>query len=642
MVFVATRKGRWNRDTVRAPTVDALVARAVAALGAGDAAMAFDLAADAHVLAPDDPEVLALRGVAALDQGRVSDAIRWLTAAHWIDRDNAGIATNLGIAYFAAGRLAEAEAMLAAATAEDPTLSIAHRTLGQVLVALGRTEDAAVTFRAAIALVPDNAEAWHGLGLALDSHGDRDGAEKALRRSVELGPERAEALIDLAMILHRAANAAESVALFERARRLAPLDAVAQNVYGAALFDAGRPEDAERAFRFAIAKRPDFADAWINLGNTLCALHRPLHAVACYDRAHGVGAADAALWINRGHANKQADRLDAADDDYARAIARAPIHDKARFARALLDLARGRFDRGWKGYAARESMRHHRAGTHQGPLSDDLSGRRVLVRHDQGLGDELFFLRFIAGLRARGAHVTYWPDPRLAAMLTRAGVADAITGDGTGAYDIRLSVGDLPLALAMTSVEEIPAAFPIPPTDASDRTASELLASFGPAPRIGVAWRAGTEARGRLLHKVVPLEALARALADLPATMVVLQRDPDPAEIVRFATLVGRPVLDRTALNADLEAMLGLVGRLDALVGVSNTNVHLRAARGRPCHVLVPRPPEFRWMAAGRESPWFPGSPVYRQAVDGGWDEALAALRDDLAATLGARDSGQG
>jgi len=642
MVGVVTRKGRWNRNAERAPTVDALIARAVAALRAGDPVTAADLAADAHVLVPDDPHVLELRGVAALNQGRVAEAIRWLSAARWVDRDNAGVETNLGIAYFAAGRLDEAEAMLVAATARGPDLATAHRTLGQVLAERGRPAEAASAFRAAIALAPDDAEAWHGLGLALDDGGDRDGAEAALRRSVALAPECIAALNDLATLLHRAAGAAESVALFERARRLSPLDAAAQNVYGAALFDCGRPADAERAFRLAIAKRPDLADAWINLGNTLCALDRPLQAVACYDRAHAVDAVDVSLWINRGHANKQADRLDDAADDYSRAIAQAPIHDKARFARALLDLARGRFDRGWQGYAARESMRRHRAGAHQRPLPDDLSRRRILIRHDQGLGDELFFLRFVARLRARGAHVTYWPDPRLAAMLTRAGIANRIADDGAGAFDYRLSVGDLPLALAMASVDDIPPAFPIPPEAACDRAVADRLDAAGPPLRIGVAWRAGTEARGRLLHKAVPLEALAHALADLPATMVILQRDPDPAEIVRFAALVGRPVLDLSGLNADLEAMLALVGRLDALVGVSNTNVHFRVARGRPCHVLVPRPPEFRWMAAGRESPWFPGSPVYRQALDGSWDAALAALRDDLAAALGARDSGQG
>ena len=78
--------------------------------------------------------------------------------------------------------------------------------------------------------------------------------------------------------------------------------------------------------------------------------------------------------------------------------------------------------------------------------------------------------------------------------------------------------------------------------------------------------------------------------------------------------------------------MLALVDALDDYVCVSNLNVQLRAARGRASRVLVPLPIEFRWMAVGDESPWFPGTPVYRQTADGVWDQAFAALQRDLAA----------
>ncbi len=91
-----------------------------------------------------------------------------------------------------------------------------------------------------------------------------------------------------------------------------------------------------------------------------------------------------------------------------------------------------------------------------------------------------------------------------------------------------------------------------------------------------------------------------------------------------------------TGLNADLEAMLALVGALDEYVAVSNTNVHLRAAVARESRVLVPNPPEFRWMQRGAQSPWFPGTTVYRQDVMGNWASALDQLRADLIERHGA------
>ena len=76
--------------------------------------------------------------------------------------------------------------------------------------------------------------------------------------------------------------------------------------------------------------------------------------------------------------------------------------------------------------------------------------------------------------------------------------------------------------------------------------------------------------------------------------------------------------------------MLAVLALIEDYIGVSNTNMHLRAGAGRTARVLVPQPPEWRWMAAGEESPWFPGFRIYRQGIDGDWGEALAKLARDL------------
>jgi len=156
------------------------------------------------------------------------------------------------------------------------------------------------------------------------------------------------------------------------------------------------------------------------------------------------------------------------------------------------------------------------------------------------------------------------------------------------------------------------------------------LAAFGDGPYIGVTWRAGTVGNNRFLHKEVPAAQLAGAIAKSATgstgTVVVTQRNPADGEVAAFARALGRPVLDLSGLNTDLEATLSLCALLDVYVGVSNTNVHLREATGRPSHVMVPYPAEFRWMAAGRESPWFPGSTLYRQAPDASWGAAMTEL----------------
>ena len=83
----------------------------------------------------------------------------------------------------------------------------------------------------------------------------------------------------------------------------------------------------------------------------------------------------------------------------------------------------------------------------------------------------------------------------------------------------------------------------------------------------------------------------------------------------------------------NMKLMLALLTVMDEYVGVSNTNMHLRAGIGKTARVLLPWPAEWRWMAAGAASPWFPGFRVYRQQQNGDWNEALARLSGELAAT---------
>jgi hypothetical protein len=193
--------------------------------------------------------------------------------------------------------------------------------------------------------------------------------------------------------------------------------------------------------------------------------------------------------------------------------------------------------------------------------------------------------------------------------------------------------------LPATTSDLVPASLTLAPQAENLADMREQLASLGPPPYIGVTWRGGTPPEAQtavmswMLYKEIPLEKLAEALRGVGGTLIALQRKPGTGELEQFSHLLQRPLHDLTAANDRLEDMLALLALLDDYVGVSNTNMHLRVAVGRTARVLVPCPPEWRWMARGRESPWFPGFKIYRQGQNGDWDAGLADLSKDLKAT---------
>src|SRR5690606_3902543 len=80
----------------------------------------------------------------------------------------------------------------------------------------------------------------------------------------------------------------------------------------------------------------------------------------------------------------------------------------------------------------------------------DTAGKHILIRREQGIGDELFFLRYAPLLRARCATVTLHVSAKIAALVARAGCADAIITEDrnpVASADVQILCGDLPYVL---------------------------------------------------------------------------------------------------------------------------------------------------------------------------------------------------
>ena len=112
-----------------------------------------------------------------------------------------------------------------------------------------------------------------------------------------------------------------------------------------------------------------------------------------------------------------------------------------------------------------------------------------------------------------------------------------------------------------------------------------------------------------------------------------MQRHPRAGEREKLAASLGAPVRDFNAANDDLEEMLALMSLVDAYAGVSNANVYLRTGAGRDMQLLVPYPPEWRWVLETDRTPWFANVRVHRQLPDGDWTGALRGLRAALTST---------
>lgn len=510
-----------------------------------------------------------------------------------------------------AGRSAEAERVLSDIVALNPREHFAWGLLARL--ALERGAPAAAVERAEHAARLDrrNASYLNLLAVAHAEAGELERAEAALRRALRLEPAYAEGHYNLGKVLQKRGDLAGARIAYGRAVALAPRYPGARDNLAIVLLRLGDAPGAVEALEAAAADEPDEAWHRVLLGNALAAARGHAAAVACLEEA----------------------------------VRRLPGSATAHRALGHALLGAGELARGWRERALGRETPGAPAAVPP-PLPARLDGRRVLLVTDEGLGDALFYLRYVPELEARGARVCVQAPAKLAPLLRASGrfervVESAAAEAADRAADHAVLLGDLPLALGCDR--------PVPPLPLGAR--AELvegwrvrLAALGPAPHVGITWRAGTDRRrgpefGRgaavLFKEIDPAllgRALARGLGEGRGTLVSLQRLPEADETEALARAIGRAVHDLSAVNDDLASALALLAVLDEYVAVSNTNVHLRASAGRASRVLVQFPPEWRWLAGGEASPWFPGSRVYRQSAAGDWGEALARLAADLGA----------
>lgn len=504
-------------------------------------------------------------------------------------------------------------------------------------VAQDRVADAEPALRAMVGINPREHSAWSLLGEVALRRGDADIAAGYLERATSLSRNNAHYLNLLGVALTELGRYDEAMVALRKAARAKPAYVDPHYNLGKVHEKRGDLAAACDAYRRAVAIDPDNPDPPHQLGRVLYLRGDYAAAVKTLADAVARHPRDEACAMMLGSALGAAQGPEAAIASYREAVRRMP--DGGSVARSLAHalLRTGSNRAGWSEYLRRRlggsAPREHLPD----PLAQDLDGQRLILRAEQGLGDILFFLRFVPALVARGARVVAAVPVRLVSLLARTGQFAEVVDEAAfaGGDPAQTSVGDLPF---LVGAESAPPALPLRADPDRVESWRTRLAAFGPGPYIGFTWRAGTDFRrqtefgGELqaLHKEAPAAVLGALARRLPGTIVSLQRLPDPGEVDSFAGAVGRQVLDAAAANQDLDDALALLALLDEYVCVSNTNVHLRAGLGMGGRVLVPYPPEWRWLAEGDSSPWFPGFAVYRQTSDLRWDDSLERLASDL------------
>lgn len=252
-------------------------------------------------------------------------------------------ALQIAVDHHRADRLSEARELYNRILAVDGRNGQALHLLGLVERRLGNFDAAIDLIRQAVAILSDFAEVRANLGNAYRSAGRIDEAAAAYRTAIALSPGLASSYYSLGVLLCGQGGPRaqlEALASLCRTRRLMPENADVHHDLSIAYKQAVRLEEAVAGQQRALALRPDFAAAWMTLGNALTELGDREGALRAYARSLQVQRHSADAHYNYGNVLYTAGRLEDAAVHYRHAIDQGLTSALVREASAFIDLGR--------------------------------------------------------------------------------------------------------------------------------------------------------------------------------------------------------------------------------------------------------------------------------------------------------------
>jgi tetratricopeptide (TPR) repeat protein len=264
-----------------------------------------------------------------------------------------------------------------------------------------------------LALEPSRHAAYYFLGYAMCRLGQFEAGVECFDHALSIEPRESTYALDRASALGELGRHNEALAAYEAILSLDPLHPEAHSYKGNALLALGEVDAAIASFDRAISLEPQAGAAYLNRGNAFLQKAAYALALASYDGAIAVDPSNARAFANRAAALKSLHRLEESLTSSEQAIALEPSFMDARFGMAITQLLAGDLRGGFRNYHVRWQTEVFRpiCRQFQQPLwlgESPITGKRLLVHNEQGLGDSIQFCRFVSQAAQAGL-MRRWP-----------------------------------------------------------------------------------------------------------------------------------------------------------------------------------------------------------------------------------------
>jgi hypothetical protein len=265
---------------------------------------------------------------------------------------------------------------------------------------------------------------------------------------------------------------------------------------------------------------------------------------------------------------------------------------------------------------------------------EQLSGAKILLVSEQGLGDTLQFMRYATTLRSQGASISLCAPPKLHTLIQASGIDPSpLTPEQAN----QVTDGHWTPLLTIPRHLEVNPGNPIV-TEPYIKTTNELASKWKgilareKRPIIGINWQGNpSHEKANSKGRSLPLETFAPIAQLTNISLLSLQKGFGSEQLegcsFKDRLVSCQPLVDEVW---DFLETSAIIANCDLVITSDTAVAHLAGGIGKTTWLLLKKVPEWRWGLAGDTTFWYSSMRLFRQRERGDWDEVLQRVAEAL------------
>jgi len=429
-------------------------------------------------------------------------------------------------------------------------------------------------------------------------------------------------------------NYEKSLKFFNESLQINPNNSECYSNRGIVNFRLKNIDAAISDYKKAILIDKNNYNAYFNLGNLYKKIGRLEESVENFSKAILINKNHYIAYHNRAVVKELLLKFDEAIEDFDEALKINPKYSNSIFFKAITQLKIGDYANGWKNYEHRwestnfpSPKREFKQPCWNGV--DNLNDKTILLHGEQGLGDNIHFVRYLNLIKLKAKKVLLQIDGKLVQLFKDSNFGDDIFSNNEKLpdFDIHCPLLSLPFKCS-TTIKNIPfnEKYIFPRKNKIIKWKKIFDNKFL---NIGINWQAsnildldkGRSFKLEYFHNISLLNKVK---------LFSLQKFNGLEQIKENIKKIKLNTIDSFDEEAPFVDTAAIIENLDLVITCDTSIAHLSGAIGKKTFLLLQENSEWRWLRDIDYSPWYSSIKIYRQKNQGDWSNVFDEVKKDI------------